>query len=57
MDILDVLEEIRDLNAQQEGVTFQQLMERHLEREKKEAEEEEQIIDALAKYVNKVPIN
>ena len=55
MDILDVLEEIRDLNAQQEGVTFQQLMDRHLERERKEEEEDEQIIDALAKYGDKVP--
>ena len=32
-------------------------MDRHLEREKKEAEEDEQIIDALAKYGNKVLIN
>lgn len=49
MDIIDVLEEIRDVNSQHEGVTFDQLMEKHLERERKEEEEEEQIDDALAK--------
>ena len=51
MDILDVLEEIRDVNAQNEGVSFEQLIDKHLEREKNEIEDEEQIDDALAKYV------
>ena len=54
MDIIDVLEEIRDVNSQHEGVTFDQLMEKHLERERKEEEEEEQIDDALAKLVDHV---
>lgn len=49
MDILDVLEEIKDINAQQEGVSFEQLMEKHLEKEREETQEEEQIVDALAK--------
>uniref|UniRef100_A0A1X7V9C1 Uncharacterized protein n=1 Tax=Amphimedon queenslandica TaxID=400682 RepID=A0A1X7V9C1_AMPQE len=49
MDILDVLEEIKDINAQQEGVSFEQLMEKHLEKEREESQEEEQIVDALAK--------
>uniref|UniRef100_A0A1X7VA11 Splicing factor YJU2 n=1 Tax=Amphimedon queenslandica TaxID=400682 RepID=A0A1X7VA11_AMPQE len=51
MDILDVLEEIKDINAQQEGVSFEQLMEKHLEKEREESQEEEQIVDALAKAV------
>ena len=49
MDILDILEEIRDVNAHNEGVSFEQLIDKHLEREKKEIEEEEQIDEALAK--------
>lgn len=49
MDILDVLEEIRDVNAQHEGVTFEQLIDKHLDREREELQEEEQIDEALAK--------
>ena len=54
MDIIDVIEEIRDVNYQHEGVTLDQLMEKHLELERKEEEEEEQIDDALAKLVDHV---
>ena len=46
-----MLEEIRDVNAQHEGVTFDQLIDKHLDRERKEIEEEEQIDEALAKCV------
>ncbi len=46
-----MLEEIRDVNAQHEGVTFEQLIDKHLDKERKEIEEEEQIDEALAKCV------
>lgn len=49
MDILDILEEIKDVNAQQEGVSFEQLMGKHLDRENEESNKEEQVVDALAK--------
>lgn len=52
MDILDVLEEIKDINAQQEGVSFEQLIEKHLEKECEESSREEQTVNALTRQVN-----
>lgn len=49
MDILDVLEEIKDINSQKEGITFDELMERHLEYEREEVNEEEQVVEAITK--------
>ena len=49
MDILDALEEIKDVNAQHEKVSFQQLLERHMEREEENAEEEAAADDLLTK--------
>ena len=47
MDVLDALEEIRDWNARNAHVKFDDLMERHLETEKKVKEEEEREDEAL----------
>jgi hypothetical protein len=49
MDILDVLEEIKDINSQKEGITFDALMDKHLEREQIEEKEEEEIVEAIVK--------
>lgn len=47
MDVLDALEEIRDWNARNAHVKFDDLMERHLESEQEEREKEEREDEAL----------
>lgn len=47
MDVLDALEEIRDWNARNAHVKFDDLMERHLEAEQEEREKEEREDEAL----------
>ena len=47
MDVLDALEEIRDWNARNAHVKFEDLMERHLETEQEEREREEREDEAL----------
>ena len=47
MDVLDALEEIRDWNARNAHVKFEELMERHLEAEQKTKEQEEKEDEAL----------
>lgn len=51
MDVLDALEEIRDWNARNAHVKFDDLMERHLEAEQKTKEEEEREDEALVSDV------
>lgn len=47
MDVLDALEEIRDWNARNAHVKFDDLMEKHLEAEQEEREKEEREDEAL----------
>ena len=49
MDVLDALEELKDLNARNAHVDYQQLLSRHLEHEKLEQERQEAEDEALVK--------
>ena len=51
MDVLDALEEIRDWNARNTHVKFDDLMEKHLEAEQEEREKEEREDEALINNV------
>ena len=51
MDVLDALEDIRDWNARNAQVKFEDLMERHLESERKALDEQEKADEALVKKV------
>ena len=51
MDVLDALEEIRDWNARNAHVKFDDLMEKHLEAEQEEREREEREDEALISNV------
>ena len=51
MDVLDALEDIRDWNARNAQVKFEDLMEHHLESERKAQEEQEKADEALVKKV------
>lgn len=54
MDVIDALEEIRDYNARNAQVKFEDLMERHIEHEVKERDMQEQRDEALVnKMLNK----
>ncbi|XP_065910519.1 splicing factor YJU2-like [Dysidea avara] len=51
MDVLDALEELKDLNARNAHVDYQQLLSRHLEYEKVEEERQEAEDEALIKEI------
>lgn len=51
MDVLDALEDIRDWNARNAQVKFEELMERHLEAERKAQEEQERADEVLVRKV------
>ena len=51
MDVLDALEELKDLNARNSHVDYQQLLSQHLEYEKLEQEKQETEDEALVKEI------
>eukprot|EP00731_Ephydatia_muelleri_P029729 Em0021g252a len=55
MDVLDALEEIRDMNARHAQVNLQELIEKHADVEKRTKEQEEEEDEALVKAVFSKP--
>ena len=51
MDVLDALEEIRDFNARNAQVKFEELMKKHIETEAKEVEEAEKVDNQLVEKI------